>query len=123
MFKFLTLKTVLIPIGVALVGAALGASHYWMYQQGRDNANLEMLEELEAARAAQAVLADELEEAQQNRRIVYRDRTRTVYRESDPSGCDLVRAPERVLESLGYTDRPEADGTSGTPGAAGPDQP
>jgi hypothetical protein len=123
MLKFLTLKKVLIPLAAGVVVAALGVSHYQAYRMGQDNVNLALMEDLEKSRSEQARLTDALEEAQQNRRIVYRDRTRIVYREPDSSGCDLVRAPDRVLESLGYTDRPEADGASGATGAAGPDQP
>lgn len=105
MFKFLTFKTVLIPIGVALVVAALGASHYQAYQMGQDNVNLELMKELEKSRNEQARLTDELEAERAKRRAGTRVEVRYVDRAPDPSGClDAPVLDDRMFDTLGGRD-------------------
>lgn len=105
MFKFLTFKTVLIPIGVALVVAALGASHYQAYRTGQDNVNLELMKELEKSRSEQARIADELETERAKDRKATRVEIRYVDRAPDPTGCfDVDVLDDRMFESLGGVD-------------------
>ena len=90
----------LLPALLALAVAGTGFAWWHGYSTGRAVQRAEMLSELEAARAEQAELADELETEKQKRRIVYRDRIQTVEREPDGSGCADVALPSGMLEAL-----------------------
>ena len=90
----------LLPAGLALAVVAAGGSWWHGYQTGKERERAAMSAALEQARQAQAELADELEVARGERKIEYRDRIRTVYREPDPSGCADVAVPAGVLDAI-----------------------
>jgi hypothetical protein len=94
------------PVLIATAFVALGVAFAWAYSQGRQHeravqASVQAAAE-QRARQRQEVLADELEAARLDRRVVYRDRVRVVERSADPTGCADVAAPHGVLDSLGY---------------------
>jgi hypothetical protein len=108
MFAWLT-KALLIRLAPwAALGllTVLGVSHWWAYSIGvdreRDRQEALRITMEQQAKARQEALADELEQARLDRRVVYRDRVRVVERSADPSGCADVAAPHGVLDSLGY---------------------
>jgi hypothetical protein len=90
----------LLPAGLALAVVAAGGSWWHGYQTGKDRERAAMSAALDKARQTQAKLADELEAEKQRKRIEYRDRIRTVYREPDPSGCADVAIPVGVLDAI-----------------------
>jgi hypothetical protein len=100
----LRLKPWLAPVLVLTVVASIGGVWTHGYMKGksaeRTMHQLRLAAAQEDARLVQERLADELEAARADRRIVYRDRIRTVEREPDPSGCADIRLPDGMLEAL-----------------------
>ena len=97
-----TAKRWLLPLAISLVVVGLGGSWWHGYTTGKTAERAAHQSALEAERAKQARLVDELEQAQMAQRIVYRDRVRVVEREADPSGCADVGVPDRVRDALGW---------------------
>ena len=102
------LKKWLLPVLLFALVAGLGYSHWLAWDTGAKMERAEWQQRLitaqETARKRQAELADELERAQAQKRIEYRDRIRYAQGAVDPTGCADVRVPDGVLDALGYTD-------------------
>jgi hypothetical protein len=88
------------PLLSLLLVAGVAGIWYHGYQTGQDRERLAMMDDLDAARQVQAELADDLEKARAERRVVYRDRVQVVERELDPSGCADIPLPPGMLEAL-----------------------
>ena len=100
----LRLKPWLAPALVLTVVASIGGAWTHGYMKGksaeRTMNTLRLAAVQEDARLAQERLADELEAARADRRVVYRDRIQVVEREFDVSGCADVDLPPRMLAAL-----------------------
>jgi len=88
------------PLLSALLVAGVIGVWWHGYQTGQTRAEVVQFRAIEALRERAATLADELEVARGERKIEYRDRIRTVYREPDPSGCADVAVPAGVLDAI-----------------------
>jgi hypothetical protein len=114
-----SLRSYLLPILVGVVATALIASHWWTYNQGKQGERVRQqaaqLAAEQRAQKVQEVLADELEQARKERRVVYRDRVRDADRAPDPTNCDNERPPDVVLDALpgGARARQQADRPGG----------
>jgi len=114
----------LLPALLALAVVGIGVSWWHGYSTGRTVQRVEMQSEVEAARAEQAKVADELEREKRARRTAERDRALARAHTPDPSGCGAVAAPGGVLDSFGYAGpRPATDGASGQAAVAGANEP
>lgn len=103
-----------------LLVVALGGIWWHGYTTGQARAEAAQLRAIEVLRDRAATLADELEVARGERKIEYRDRIRTVYREPDPSGCADVAVPDGVLRALrDATGQPTDGGVRATRPARG----
>jgi len=88
-------------LSALLVAGTIGI--WWHgYTTGQERQRLVMINAVDQARIAQERLADELEQAKADRRIVYRDRIRYVDRVID--GCADVPVPDGVFSALGGRD-------------------
>ena len=100
----LRLKPWLAPALVLTVVAVIGGAWTHGYTTGKSAEKTMHMQRLAAvqenARMDQERLADELEAARADRRIVYRDRVRTVERAPDPSGCADADLPDRMRAAL-----------------------
>jgi hypothetical protein len=113
------LRRYLLPILLGLAFVVLIASHGWAYSHGRQLERVEQeakqLAAEQRARKVQEALADELETAKAQRRVVTRERIRYVDRVVDPVGCGDLAVPDRVLDDLpgGARARQQADRAGG----------
>jgi hypothetical protein len=100
----LALKPWLAPTLLLLLVAASGGSWWSGSTTGKSAEKTMHMQRLAAvqedARMDQERLADELELARQQRRVIYRDRVRVVEREADPSGCADIRLPDGMRAAL-----------------------
>jgi hypothetical protein len=90
------------PLLSALLVAGVIGIWWHGYTMGKERQRLVMLDAVDQARIAQERLADELEQAKADRRIVYRDRIRYVDRVIDD--CADVPVPDGVFSALGGSD-------------------
>jgi hypothetical protein len=99
-----TLRRYLLPILIGVALAALLASHWWAYSQGKQGERVRQqaaqLAAEQRARKVQEALADELEAARQSRQVVVRERIRFVDRAVDPTGCLDVPLAPGLLDAL-----------------------
>ena len=97
-------KRYLLPILAGLAVSALLASHLWAYSQGKQGERVrqeaKQLAAEQRARQVQEALADELETAKAQRRVVVRERIRFVDRAVDPTGCLDVPLAPGLLDTL-----------------------
>ena len=113
----------LAPALLALAVVGIGSAWWHGYQTGQSVAHSDQQKQIEALRDRAAVLADELEAARGDRRIEYRDRIRTVYREADPSGCADAAVPVGVLNAIRDATGQPADSAVRQAATAGRNEP
>jgi len=112
----------LLPAGLALAVVVVGGSWWHGYMTGTKVTQADQAQVIEDLRAEAASLADRLEAERGKRKIEYRDRIRTVYREIDPSGCADVAIPVGVRDAIRSATGQSTDGTVRAPAATGGDE-
>ena len=96
-----TAKRWLLPAAISLVVVGLGGSWYHGYTTGKTAERVAHQSALEAERAKQARLADELERIQAKGRAATREEIRYVDRAPDPSAClDVDVLDDRMYRAL-----------------------
>jgi len=112
----------LVTTAVLLAGGAVGGSFWFGYTTGKKVTQADQAQAIEDLEAEAASLADRLEAERGKRKIEYRDRIRTVYRQIDPSGCADVAVPAGVLDAIRSATGQSADSAVRAPAATGGDE-
>lgn len=86
---------------IFIAGAGAIAGIWWHgHKHGVQSCEADMQAAVDAERAKQRELADQLEESRNARETRTRTVTRTIYREPDPTGCADSPALDGVLSAL-----------------------
>ena len=82
------------------VCTALLASHWFMYNAGKDKVLASQAELLKEKDRRIVKLQTELEDEQEEIKIIYRDRIKTIRTAPDPTGCADTTIPDDILQQF-----------------------